>query len=132
MWPQLYDVCYCLSNSCAIVFRHNPRFDYRPQFQDRQKPHPLISRRAVRRRHYRPRMKSQKTVRSVVGVEPTTFRTAATDNDNRLAPLPKRPPRPNKSPPSSSTCDTRYCYSVENTESLLLIQTLLLYLIKNV
>ena len=22
MWPQLYDVCYCLSNSCAIVFSH--------------------------------------------------------------------------------------------------------------
>ena len=42
MWPQLYGVCYCLSNSCAIVFRHNRRFDYRPQFQDRQKPHPLF------------------------------------------------------------------------------------------
>ena len=74
-------VLYCLSNSCAIVFRNNQRFDYQPQFQDQQKPHPLISRRAVRRRHYRSRIKSQKTARSVVGVEPTTFRTAATDND---------------------------------------------------
>ena len=31
--------------------------------------------------HYRPRIKSQQTARSVVGVEPTTFRTAATDDD---------------------------------------------------
>ena len=31
--------------------------------------------------HYRPRIKSQKTPRSAVGVEPTTFRTAATDDD---------------------------------------------------
>ena len=30
---------------------------------------------------YRPRIKSQKTVRSAVGVEPTTFRTSATDDD---------------------------------------------------
>ena len=30
--------------------------------------------------HYRPRIKSQKTARSV-GVEPTTFRTAAIDDD---------------------------------------------------
>ena len=43
LWPQLYGVCYCVSNSCAIVFRHNRRFNYRPQFQDRQKPHHLIS-----------------------------------------------------------------------------------------
>ena len=49
-------VCYCLSNSYGIVFRHNQHSNYRPQFQDRQKPHPLISRRAVRRRHYRPRI----------------------------------------------------------------------------
>ena len=35
----------------------------------------------VRRRHYRPIIKSQKTARSVVGVEPTTFQTAATDDD---------------------------------------------------
>ena len=65
MWSQLYGVCYCLSNSCAIVFRHNQRFDYRPQSQDRQKLHPLISRRSVRRRHYRLRIKSQKTARLV-------------------------------------------------------------------
>ena len=38
MWSQLYGVCYCLSNSCAVVFKHNRRFNYRPQFQDRQKP----------------------------------------------------------------------------------------------
>ena len=81
MWSQLYGVCYCLSNSCAVVLRHNRRFDYRPQFQDRQKPHPLISRRAVRRRHYRSRIKSQKTAQSAVGVVPTTFRAAATDDD---------------------------------------------------
>ena len=31
--------------------------------------------------HYRPRIKSQKTARSAVGVEPTTFRTAVTDDD---------------------------------------------------
>ena len=31
--------------------------------------------------HYKPRIKSQKTARSAVGVEPTTFRTAATDDD---------------------------------------------------
>ena len=42
MWSQLYGVCYCLSNSCAIVFRHKRRFDYRPQFQDRQKLYPLF------------------------------------------------------------------------------------------
>ena len=79
-------VCCCLSNSYAIVFRHNRRFNCRSQFHDRQKPNPLISRRAVRRRHYRPRFKSQKTARSVVGVEPTNFRTAATDyyKDKRL------------------------------------------------
>ena len=81
MWPQLYGVCYCLSNSYAIVFKHTRRFDYRPQFQDRQKPHPLILRRAVRIRDYGPRIKSQKTARSAVGVEPTTFRTATTDDD---------------------------------------------------
>ena len=33
------------------------------------------------RRHYRPTIKSQKTARSVVGVELTTFPTAATDDD---------------------------------------------------
>ena len=60
-------VCYCLSNSYAIVIRHSRRFNNHAaiQFRDRQKPHPLNSRRAVRRRHYRPRMKSQKTTRSV-------------------------------------------------------------------
>ena len=42
MWPQLYGVCYCLSNRYAIFFKHNRRFDYQPQFQDRQKPHPLF------------------------------------------------------------------------------------------
>ena len=84
MWTQLYGVCYCLSNSYAIVFRHSRLFNYRSQFQERQKPHPLISRRAVRRRHYRPRIKSQKTARSAAGVEPTTFRTAATDDDRDL------------------------------------------------
>ena len=95
MWSQLYGVCYCLSNSCAIVLRHNRRFDYRPQFQDRQKPHPLISRRAVWWQHYRPIIKYQKTARSVVGVEPITFRTAATDNDKTSAStVKKRPPRP--------------------------------------
>ena len=31
--------------------------------------------------HYRPRIKSHKTARSAVGVEPTTLRTAATDDD---------------------------------------------------
>ena len=31
--------------------------------------------------HYRPRIKSQKTAQSAAGVEPTTFRTAATDDD---------------------------------------------------
>ena len=31
--------------------------------------------------HYRPRIKSKKTARSAGGVEPTTFQTAATDND---------------------------------------------------
>ena len=34
-----------------------------------------------RRRYYRPRNKSQKTARSVAGVELTTFRTAAIDDD---------------------------------------------------
>ena len=71
MWPQLYGVCYCLSNSCAIVFRHNRSFDYQPQFRDRQKPHPLTSRRAVRIRHYRPKIKSQNTARSVAIREQT-------------------------------------------------------------
>ena len=61
----MYGVCYCLSNSYAIAFRHNRRFNYQPQFQDRQKPRSLISRRAVRRRYYRPRIKSQKTTWSV-------------------------------------------------------------------
>ena len=55
------------------------------QFHDQQKPHPLISHRAVRRRHYRPRIQSQKTAWSVVGVEPTTFRTAATADDKTSA-----------------------------------------------
>ena len=31
--------------------------------------------------HYRPRIKSQKTAQSVVGVESTTFRTAVIDDD---------------------------------------------------
>ena len=31
--------------------------------------------------HYRPRIKSQKTSRSVVEVEPAAFRAAATNND---------------------------------------------------
>ena len=75
-------VCYRLCNSYAIVFRRNRHINYRPQFQDRQRPHILISRRAVRRRrHYRQIIESQQTARSVVGVEPTTFRTAATDDD---------------------------------------------------
>ena len=56
----IWCVCYCLSNSYAIVFRHNRRFSYRRKFQDRQKPHPLISRRAVRIRHSRPRIKSRR------------------------------------------------------------------------
>ena len=86
MCPQLDGVCYCLSNSCAIVFRHYRRFDYQTQIQDRQKPHPVISRRAVRRRHYRPRIKSQKTARSVVRelnpqpseqLRPITIKTSA-------------------------------------------------------
>ena len=80
MLSQMYGVSYCLFNSYAIVFRHNRRFNYRPQFQDRQKPHPLISRRAVRRRHCREIIKSLKTVWSAVEVEATTFRTAATDD----------------------------------------------------
>ena len=67
MWQQMYGVCYCLSNCYAIIFRHNRRFNDHAatQFRDRQKPHPLISRRAVLKRNYRPRMKSQKTARSV-------------------------------------------------------------------
>ena len=40
-------------------FSDNRRFNYPPQFEARQEPHPLIPRRAVRRRHYRPRIKSQ-------------------------------------------------------------------------
>ena len=72
-------VCYCLSNSYAIVFRHKRRFNYQPQFQNRQKPQPLISRRAVRRRHYRPIIKYQRNC--PVGVKPTTLRIVATDND---------------------------------------------------
>ena len=84
IWPQMYGVCYCLSNSYAIVVRLNRRFNYWPQFQDRRSRTPLfhISRRAVRR-HYRSRITSQKTARSVVGIEPTTFRTAPT-LDSRL------------------------------------------------
>ena len=37
-------VCYCLSNSYAIVIRHNRRFNDHAatQFRDRQKPHPLF------------------------------------------------------------------------------------------
>ena len=31
MWSQLYGVCYYLSNSCAIVFRHIRRFNYQTQ-----------------------------------------------------------------------------------------------------
>ena len=31
--------------------------------------------------HYRPELKSQKTARSAVWIEPTTFQSAATDND---------------------------------------------------
>ena len=42
---------------------------------------PLFHVAQVRRRHYRPRIKFQKTARSVARVEPTTFRTAATDDD---------------------------------------------------
>ena len=59
MWPQLYHVLYCLSNSYAIFFRHNRQFNYRPQFQDWQLPQPLISHRTERRRHYRPKIKSR-------------------------------------------------------------------------
>ena len=59
MSPQLYGVCYCLSNSYAIVFSYNRRFNYRPEFQEQQSPHPLISCRAVRRRHYRSKIKSR-------------------------------------------------------------------------
>ena len=71
MWSKLYDVC-CLSNSYNIVCRHNRRFNYRSQFQDLQKPHHHISHHAVAvwRRHYRPRIKSQKTSRLVEGVNP--------------------------------------------------------------
>ena len=36
IWPQLYGVCYCFSNSYAIVFRQSRRFNYRPQSQYRQ------------------------------------------------------------------------------------------------
>ena len=72
--PQfVYQLCHRIQ-----THRH---FNYRSQFQYRQKPHPLISSRAVRRRHYRPRIKYQKTARSTVGVEPKTFRTAATGDD---------------------------------------------------
>ena len=68
-------------SASTILFRQKRRFNCRPQFQDRQQPHPLTSRRTVRRRHYRQIIKYQKTTRSAAGVEPTTFRTAATDND---------------------------------------------------
>ena len=37
-----------------------------------------VNQRAV---HYKPRIKAQKTARSAVGFEPTTFWTAATDDD---------------------------------------------------
>ena len=48
MWPQLcghsyWCVCYCFPESYAFVFRHNWRFNYWPQFHDRQKPHPTPS-----------------------------------------------------------------------------------------
>ena len=39
-------VCVCATVCYAIGFRHSRRFNYRPQFQDRQSPHPRISRRA--------------------------------------------------------------------------------------
>ena len=50
-------VCYCLSNSYAIISDITDVSTI-SQFQDQQKPHLLISRRAVRRWHYRPRIKS--------------------------------------------------------------------------
>ena len=49
--------CAIVSKSYAIVFRNNRRFNYRPQFQSRQSPHHIFH---VRRRHYRPRIKSWK------------------------------------------------------------------------
>ena len=36
-------VCATVCLTVVIVFRHNRRFNCRPQFQDRQKPHPPIS-----------------------------------------------------------------------------------------
>ena len=50
---------------CLLTYLHNRRFNYQPQFQDLQKPRPLNSRHAIQRRHYSPRIKSQKTTRSV-------------------------------------------------------------------
>ena len=74
-----YMVCATVCLTVMPSFSDN----YRPRFLDRQKPHLLISHRAVvvRRQHYRLRIKSQTTDRSVVVVEPTTFRTAATNDD---------------------------------------------------
>ena len=65
-------ICTVCATVCLTVmpsFLHNRCFNYQPQFQDRQKPYPLISRRVVRRGHYRPRIKSQKTSRWDEGVE---------------------------------------------------------------
>ena len=59
-------VVWCVCLTVVPSFSDiTPRFDYQPQFQDQQKPHPLISRRVVQRRYYRLRIKSQKTVQSV-------------------------------------------------------------------
>ena len=53
----------CLANKYAIVFKHYRCFNYRPQFHNQQSPHPVInSRRTVRRRHYQPRIKSQRNL----------------------------------------------------------------------
>ena len=58
-FTPLYVDCCRFAEFCDIVFRQYRRFNYRPQFQDWQSPHLLISRRAVRRRNYRQIIKSR-------------------------------------------------------------------------
>ena len=80
MWSQLH-------GRATVCLTVRPYFQTQPRFQ----PSATVSRpteaalpyftRAVQGRHYRPTIKSQKTAHSVAGVEPTTFRTAATDDD---------------------------------------------------
>ena len=59
----------------------NKHICYRHQFQDRLKPHHVITRRTVQRRHYRSRIKSQTLDRCIVSVKLSIYRSAAPDDD---------------------------------------------------